>query len=328
MFALNEVMLRTGTVLAMLLAGLTACGGTTDAAPAEDGPITLGFSQVGAESPWRLANTASIRESAAAAGIDLELRDGQQKQEIQIADIRAFIAGGKDVIAFSPVVESGWDGVLQEAKDAGIPVIITDRSVDTTDSSLYASKLGSDFVAEGRKAGEWLVQEYRDATKPVRIVEIEGTTGSAPANDRLAGFAEAIEEHPVLEVIDSRDGGFTRDGGQKAMAGFLAEHSAIDVVFAHNDEEGIGAAAAIEAAGREPGRDIKIITVDASRDGLTALAEGRLNFVVECNPLLGPQLMDLVVKAAAGETMPRRVTVNETVFDAAAARAALPTREY
>ncbi|WP_430784672.1 ABC transporter substrate-binding protein [Actinoplanes sp. G11-F43] len=323
-------MLRTALALALLVTGLTGCGAATGDTGAGDdgGPITLGFSQVGSESAWRVANTRSIEEAAAAAGVDLDLREGQQRQEQQIADIRDFISRRLDVIAFSPVVESGWDGVLQEAKDAGIPVIVTDRSVDTTDTSLYAAELGSDFVAEGRKAGEWLVEQYRRADGPVRIVEIEGTTGSAPANGRLAGFAEAIRADPDLQVIDSRDGGFTHDGGRSAMAGFLAEHADIDAVFAHNDEEGIGAAAAIEEAGRKPGQDIKIITVDASRDGLTALVAGRLNFVVECNPLLGPQLMDLVAKAAAGETMPRRVTVTETVFDAKAAEAALPTREY
>jgi ABC-type sugar transport system substrate-binding protein len=324
-------MRRTPTLLTLLLVGLlSACGGGEDAAPREtaQGGTRLGFSQVGRESAWRLANTQSIEHAATNAGVQLDLRIADGKQENQTAAIREFIGAKVDVIAFSPVVESGWDNVLQEAKDAGIPVIVTDRMVDTTDTSLFVTMLGSDFTAEGRKAGEWLVEHYRDYNQPVRIVEILGTAGSAPANQRRAGFAEAIKADPDLQVIGSRDGGFTREQGEQVMTGFLAEHPAIDVVFAHNDDEGLGAVKAIEAAGKRPGTDIKIITVDASRDGLTALAEGRLNYVVECNPLLGPQLMELVGKVKTGQTIPRRVVVDETAFDREAAKAVLPNRQY
>jgi ABC-type sugar transport system substrate-binding protein len=324
-------MRRSPTLLALALVGmLTACGGGEDAAPrstAQSG-VRLGFSQVGAESAWRLANTKSIEHAATNAGVQLDLRVADGKQENQTAAIRDFISQKVDIIAFSPVVESGWDKVLQEAKDADIPVIITDRMVDTTDTSLFTTMLGSDFTAEGRKAGEWLVEHYRDFNETVQIAEIEGTTGSAPANQRRAGFAEAIKDDPSLQVIASRDGSFTRVGGEQVMAGFLQEHSDIDVVFAHNDDEGLGAIKAIEAVGKRPGVDIKIITVDASRDGLTALAEGRLNYVVECNPLLGPQLMELVGKVSTGQTIPRRVVVDETAFDREAAKAVLPNRQY
>jgi ABC-type sugar transport system substrate-binding protein len=324
-------MRRTLALLTLVVTGLlAACGGGEEAThrdPAQGGTL-LGFSQVGRESAWRLANTESIEHAATNAGIRLDLRIADGKQENQTAAIREFISAKVDVIAFSPVVESGWDKVLQEAKDAGIPVIVTDRMVDTTDTSLFVTMLGSDFTAEGRKAGEWLVDHYRDYNGPVRIVEIEGTTGSAPANQRRAGFAEAIKADQDLQVIDSRDGGFTREQGEQVMAGFLAQHPDIDVVFAHNDDEGLGAAKAIEAAGKRPGTDLKIITVDASRDGLTALAEGRLNYVVECNPLLGPQLMELVGKVTTGQTIPRRVVVDETAFDREAAKAVLPNRQY
>ncbi|SDT81103.1 ABC transporter substrate-binding protein [Actinoplanes derwentensis] len=323
-------MRRTSTVLAMLTAVFcSACGGTgTESAPADDGSVSLGFVQVGSDGAWHRANTRSIVQAAATAGVALDVRDDGRTQEQQIADLRDLIARGVDVLALSPVVESGWDGVLQQAKDAGIPVILTDRAVDTTDTSLYVSALGSDFTAQGRKAGEWMVGRFRDTTGPVKVVEIEGTTGSAAANGRLAGFHTAIKAAPHLEVIASRDGDFSREGGQKVMAGFLTKYPDIDAVYAHNDEEGIGAVAAIEAAGKKPGKDIALVTVDASRDGLTALAAGKLDFVVECNPLFGPQLLDLVAKAAAGETTPRHVPVTETVFDAEAARKALPTREY
>jgi galactofuranose transport system substrate-binding protein len=325
-------MRRSPTLLAaLLLVGLmTACGGGEDATSraADQGGVRLGFSQVGRESAWRLANTRSIESAATNAGVQLDLREADQKQESQAAAIRDFIRAKVDVIAFSPVIESGWDEVLREAKNAGIPVIVTDRVVDTTDTSLFVTMLGSDFTAEGRRAGEWLVKHYRDDTGPVRIVEIEGTTGSAPANQRRAGFAEAIKADPDLQVIDSRDGGFTRELGERVMADFLTKHADIDVVFAHNDEEGLGAIKAIEAVGRRPGIDVKIITVDASRDGLAALAEGRLNYVIECNPLLGPQLMELVGKVTTGQTVPRRVVVEETTFDREAAKAVLSNRQY
>ncbi|WP_433793200.1 ABC transporter substrate-binding protein [Actinoplanes sp. CA-252034] len=324
-------MRRPSTLLVLVITGLlTACGGGEESgprAPAQGG-IRLGFSQVGAESAWRLANTTSIEHAATNAGVQLDLRVADGKQDSQTNAIRAFIDAKVDVIAFSPVVESGWDKVLQEAKDAGIPVIVTDRMVDTTDTSLFVTMLGSDFTAEGRKAGEWLVEHYRDFNGPVHIVEIEGTTGSAPANQRRAGFAEVIKADTDLQVIDSRDGDFTRAGGEQVMAGFLREHTDIDVVFAHNDDEGLGAVKAIEAAGKRPGQDVKIITVDASRDGLSALAEGRLNYVVECNPLLGPQLMELVGKVKTGQAVPRRVVVDETAFDREAAKAVLPNRQY
>jgi ABC-type sugar transport system substrate-binding protein len=324
---------RRATLAALLagsvLTGPAACG-TDQKDPAEPAgtPISLGFSQVGSESSWRVANTKSVQESAKAAGISLNFQDGKQRQENQIAALRRFVTEKVDVIAFSPVVESGWDNVLQQAKDAKIPVILTDRAIDTTDTSLYRTLLGSDFVAEGRKAGQWLVDLNKDARDQLKIVEIEGTTGSAPANDRRVGFAETIEADKNLTVIDSRDGDFTREGGREVMEVFLKKHSDIDVVYAHNDEEGLGAIDAIEAVGKKPGQDIKIITVDASRGGLTALAAGKINFVVECNPLLGPQLMELVKKVAAGQTLPTRVVTDETTFDQEKAKKMLPEREY
>src|ERR1700754_2207531 len=299
---------------------LDACGGgggggDTAASGAGAEPITLGFAQVGAESGWRTANTQSIQESAVAAGIELQFSDAQQKQENQIKAIRSFIQQRVDVIAFSPVVESGWDTVLMEAKRANIPVILTDRSVDSADTSLYRTFLGSDFIEEGRKAGQWLLEETAGATGPVNIVELQGTTGSAPATDRQEGFAEVLAQNPNLQVTASQTGDFTRSGGRQVMESFLKSHPDIDVLYAHNDDMGLGAIEAIEAAGKVPGADIKIITVDAVKDGMQALADGKINFIVECNPLLGPQLMDLVRNVVAGEEVPARVVTEETTFD-------------
>ena len=294
--------------------------------------IVLGFAQIGAESEWRTANTESIKSSAKEAGIELKFSDAQQKQENQIKAIRSYIQQKVDVIAFSPVVETGWDAVLQEAKRAIIPVILTDRSVDSEDDSLYATFLGSDFVLEGKKAGEWLVDNADDAdvdgNGKINVVELQGTTGAAPAIDRKEGFADAIKAAPQIKVIASQTGDFTRSGGKQVMEAFLKSNPDIDVVYAHNDDMGLVAIEAIEAAGLEPGKDIKIITVDAVKDGMTALADGKISFIVECNPLLGPQLMDLAQKVVDGEDVPKRVVTEETTFTQEQAKDVLADRQY
>ena len=315
---------------------LTACGssgsGGDSASGGSNGTITMGFAQVGAESGWRTANTKSIQETAKADDVDLKFSDAQQKQENQIKAIRSYIQQKVDVIAFSPVVETGWDTVLLEAKRAKIPVILTDRSVDSKDDSLYETFLGSDFKEEGKKAGDWLVQNAKDSDVngdgTVNVVQIEGTTGAAPAIDRGEGFADAIKTDPSIKVTASQTGDFTRDGGKKVMESFLKSQKDIDVVFAHNDDEGLGAIEAIKAAGKKPGTDIKIITVDAVKDGMTALSKGEINYIVECNPLLGPQLMDLAKKVVAGDSVPKRVVTEEGAFDQAQATAVLADRKY
>ncbi|MEU8347445.1 monosaccharide ABC transporter substrate-binding protein, CUT2 family [Actinomadura meyerae] len=312
----------------LALAALSACGSGGDSASGSgSGKLVLGFSQVGAESGWRTANTKDIQEAAKAAGVDLKFSDAQQKQENQIAAIRSFIKQKVDVIAFSPVVVTGWDAVLKEAKAADIPVVLTDRAVDS-DASLYVTFLGSDFVEEGKKAGDWLVGEYKDAKEPVNIVQLEGTVGAAPAIDRKKGFEQAIAANPNLKVIASQSGDFTRAKGKEVMQALLKAHKDIDVLFAHNDDMGLGAMQAIQEAGLTPGKDIKIVTVDAVKDGMQALADGKFNFIVECNPLLGGQLMDTAKKVKAGETVAKRIVTVETVFDQAKAKEALPTRKY
>ncbi|AGZ42062.1 HTH-type transcriptional repressor purR [Actinoplanes friuliensis DSM 7358] len=316
---------------ALALGALAGCGGDDaggGTGSGGDDKLTLGFSQVGAESGWRTANTKSIQEAAATAGIELKFSDAQGKQENQIKAIRSFIAQRVDVIAFSPVVESGWDTVLKEAKDAEIPVILTDRAVDSKDTTLYKSFIGSDFVLEGKKAGEWLVKDYEGKNDPVNIVELQGTPGAAPANDRKAGFADVIKADPKFKVVASQTGQFTRTDGKEVMEAFLKSQPKIDVLYAHNDDMGLGAIEAIEAAGKKPGTDIKIITVDAVKDGMTALSEGKINYIVECSPLLGPQLMDLAKKVKAGETVEARVLTEETTFTQEQAKAVLAERKY
>jgi len=326
--------LITVTAGCVLASGLAACGssdgGSDDSGGS--GEITMGFAQVGAESGWRTANTKSIQASAKTAGIKLKFSDAQQKQENQIKAIRSYIQQKVDVIAFSPVVETGWDTVLQEAKRAKIPVILTDRAVDSDDTSLYKTFLGSDFVLEGNKAGQWVVDNAatNDVNKDgaIKVAEIQGTTGAAPAIDRKKGFEDKIAADPKIKIVASQTGDFTRDGGKKVMEAFLKSQKDLDVVFAHNDDEGLGAIEAIEAAGLKPGVDIKIITIDAVKDGMTALSEGKINYIVECNPLLGPQLMDLAKKVVAGEEVPPRVETKEGEFDQAQAKAVLADRQY
>jgi ABC-type sugar transport system substrate-binding protein len=313
--------------LAFVVAACGSGSGGSGGSGGDSGKIMLGFSQVGSESGWREANTKSIKESAQAAGIDLKFSDAQQKQENQIATIRSYIQQKVDVIAFSPVVVTGWDAVLKQAQAAKIPVVLTDRAVDS-DPSLYVSFLGSDFVKEGEAIGDWVLNEYKDATGPVNIVQLEGTVGSAPAIDRKKGFESKIAANPNLKVIASQSGDFTRADGKEVMTAILKANPKIDLLFAHNDDMGIGAIQAIEEAGKKPGVDIKIVTIDAVHDGMQALADGKINFIAECSPLLGDQLMDIVKKIKAGQPVEKRIITKETTFTQQQASEALPSRKY
>jgi simple sugar transport system substrate-binding protein len=293
-------------------------------------PVVIGFSQVGAESEWRSAETASIKQAASAAGITLKFSDAQQKQENQVKAIRSYIAQRVDLIAFSPVVESGWDTVLREAKAARIPVIVTDRAVHVTDPSLYTTFIGSDFVEEGRRAGRWLIERAaRMPQKTFNIVELQGTVGSSPAIDRKAGFAEAIASNPKLKIIRSQTGDFTRSKGKEVMEAFLkAEGRNINALYAHNDDMAIGAIQAIEEAGLKPGVDILVVSIDGVKGAFQAMLAGKLNVTVECNPLLGPQLMQTSRDVLAGKPVPKRITVTEGVFPAEVAAKEIASRKY
>jgi simple sugar transport system substrate-binding protein len=264
-------------------------------------PLTIGFSQVGAESEWRTANTASIKDAAKKAGVNLKFADAQQQQQNQVKAIRSFIAQRVDVIAFSPVVETGWETVLREAKNAKIPVILTDRAVKVSDPSLYVSFIGSDFVEEGRRAGRWLLDyAKKNGDKPLNIVELQGTVGSAPATDRKNGFAEVIAGNPKLKVLRSQTGDFTRAKGKEVMEAFL----------------------------KSEGKDIVIVSIDGVRGAFEAMMQGKLNVTVECNPLLGPTLMQTAQSVVAGKPVAKRITVEEAVFPADVAAKVFPTRKY
>ena len=312
------------------LLGMALATGLSVTFAVQAAPLVMGFSQVGAESEWRTANTNSVKDAAKKAGITLKFADAQQKQENQVKAIRSFIAQKVDVIAFSPVVESGWDTVLREAKAAKIPVILTDRAVNVSDASLYVSFIGSDFVEEGRKAGRWLLDlAKKTPNAELNIVELQGTVGSAPAIDRKKGFEEIISANPKLKISRSQTGDFTRAKGKEVMEAFLkAKDKKIDVLFAHNDDMAIGAIQAIEEAGLKPGKDITIISIDGVKGAFEAMVAGKLNVTVECNPMLGPQLMQLAQEVVAGKTVAKRITTVEGVFPADVAARELPNRKY
>ena len=317
------------TLLLVLLLILAACN-RKDAANSDAGgkkQVSVGFSQIGAESAWRTANTQSVRDEARKRGINLQFSDAQQKQENQIKALRSFIAQNVDVIAFSPVVETGWEPVLQEIKQAGIPVVLSDRAVDVSDPSLYVTFIGSDFVEEGRRAARWLAD--KTGGKAV-IAELVGTPGSAPAIDRKKGFEEVMAKYPGMRIVKSQSGDFTRAKGKEVMESFLKAPDAgeITAVFSHNDDMALGAIQAVEEAGKQPGKDILIVSIDGVKGAFDAMAVGKLNCTVECNPLIGPQLFDAVEAVLAKKELPRRIVVQEGVFDQSKAAADLPNRKY
>ena len=287
--------------------------------------LIVGYAQLGAESEWRVANTVSIKETAEQLGVELRFYDAQQKQDNQIQAVRKLIVQKVDVIGISPIVETGWDEVFQEAKDAGIPIIIVDRRADVTED-LYASYLGSNFLEEGRNAARVMAKLMNGKAN---IVELVGTIDSAPANDRYRGFREILKAYPGMHIIDSESGDFTLARGKEVMEDFLQKYgNTITAVFAHNDDMAVGAIQAIEEFGLKPGKDIKIVSVDAARGAFEAMIAGKLNATVECNPLLGPQFFELALKVVNGQPIPKWVPSIESIFFPENAMEVLPTRKY
>jgi len=312
--------------------------------------IIVGFSQIGSESDWSAANSMSVKGAAEARGIDLRFADGQQKQENQIKALRSFVDQKVDLIAFSPVVETGWQSVLEEIKVAGIPVILSGREVDVTDKSLYVTFIGSDFVEEGRQAARWLM---KNMDGDIKVFEMSGTPGASCAIDRHKGFAEIVESNPSIEVVKSQDGNFERGRGKEVMEAFLKTPDAknFNALYAHNDDMALGAIQAMKEAGLKPGKDIKIVSIDAVRAAFEAMIDGELNCTVECNPLLGPKLFDIVEAILAAKKLTahaekhkllklevlealktgaflKRVRVDEGVFDQSVAKKLIGQRKY
>ncbi|MBZ4690484.1 ABC transporter substrate-binding protein [Cereibacter changlensis] len=291
-----------------LIAGSTALTLTAGLAAAQ----TVGFSQIGSESGWRAAETTVTRQQAEERGIDLKFSDAQQKQENQIAALRSFIAQGVDAILVAPVVATGWDAVLEEAKEAEIPVVLLDRMVDS-DKELYLTAVGSDLVEEGRVAGKWLVDEVAGAE--CRVVELQGTTGSSPAIDRKKGFEEGIAGADNIEIVRSQTGDFTRARGKEVMESFLqAENGGKDIcaLYAHNDDMAVGAIQAIKEAGLKPGTDIKVVSIDAVPDIFLAMAAGEANATVELTPNMAGPAFDALAAYWKDGTMPEKFIQTES----------------
>jgi galactofuranose transport system substrate-binding protein len=324
------------SAIVLALAGvLAACGGRVPAASTPlDGSgsakktykdLVVGYAQIGAESEWRTANTLSIQESANDLGVELKFSDAQQKQENQIKAIRSFIAQKVDVIGVSPVVETGWETVFKEVKDAGIPLILVDRHANVPED-LFTAFIGSDFTLEGQNACKEMAQLLNHKGN---IVELEGTVGSAPANDRKTGFHDCLKQYPDMRVLASQSGDFTRAKGKEVMQVFLKSYGAqINALYAHNDDMALGAIQAIEEAGLKPGVDIKIVSVDAVRGAFEAMIAGKLNVTVECNPLLGPQFFETALKIVNHEPIDKWVKSKEGIYHQDTAKSELPKRKY
>lgn len=286
---------------------------------------TIGFSQEGAESDWRTAETESVKSEANRRGVDLKFSDAGGDQDKQIKAMRAFIAQQVDGIILAPKVTTGWDDVLKEAKARKIPVVLVDRGVDSKES-LYTTLIASDFVEEGRRAAEWMAGhtvedadwKAKHSDGKLNIVELQGTPGSQPAIERQKGFTQEMTKHPGMSIIDTQDGNFEVQKGKDVMSAFLKKHgSQINAVYAHNDNMALGAIQAIEEDGRfKPGKDIVIVSIDGVRDGLKAIQAGKLNCSIECNPLLGPDAFDAIDAAIAGKDLPKRKIEKDELFDA------------
>lgn len=340
-FKKNSVkFLILAVIFTLALSACTTAAAPTDAPAPQSEPAAFGqascapnctykdmvmcYPQLGAESDWRTANTASFKDQAATDGFQLVFSDAQQKQENQISAVRACIQQGVSVIALPPVVEDGWDAVLTEAKNAGIPVIIVDRSV-SADSSLYVSHIGSDMKLEGERAAEEFNKKFPDGAK---ILELSGTTGSGAAVGRAEGFRAKLNAN--IEIIDSQTGNFTRAEAVPVMQAFLQKYKAgtdFQGIFIHNDDMGLGAIEALKAAGVNPG-DLFLVSVDGTRGGFQAMIDGWFQADVECNPLLGPQVAEMSLKLMNGQPIDREVLTNETVYYPDNAAELLPTRKY
>lgn len=282
--------------------------------------VVVGFSQIGSESIWRTANTTSIQNALCKDnGFFLQFHNARQKQENQIKAMRSFISQRVDYIVFSPVMQDGWETVLQEARDAGIPVIVVDRKVSVKDDSLYTTWVGSDSRKEGEKAGEWLegylTSEGR-SEEDINIVVLQGTIGSSVQLGRRMGFDSIADKHPNWHILKQESADFTVAKGKEVMEMLINRYQDIDVVVSQNDDMTFGAIEAIEEAGLTPGKDgdIMVISFDAVHEALELVAEGKINVDVECNPELGEYVKDIIDKLEKGEPVEKEYYVDETVF--------------
>jgi len=309
----------------LVLAGCSKTEPVANSTAAPAKALRVGFAQTGAESQWRTANSRSLQDEAKARGITMNFVDCQSKPELQIKAVHDFITQKVDAIIIAPIKSTGWQEVLKDAKDANIPVIVEDRTVDV-DPSLFKCFVGSDFIKQGRMAAEWLIKTTGGKGN---IIELFGEPGSAAAENRHKAFADAIAKTD-LKIIDSQSGMFQRDKGKEVMEALLKAHAkgSFDIVYAHNDDMALGAIQAIQDAGLKPGRDLIIVSIDGEKEAVKAVADGKINCVVECNPMVGPLVFDAVQNVLAGKPVAPVTYNNDQVFDRTNAAAAAPTRPY
>ena len=314
---------RLCAVLAALILLVSICCagcGQNDVPVQEEDLIRVGFSQVGSESDWRMANTASMISALSEEnGFELIFDNAKQRQENQLLAIRNFIQQDVDYIVLAPIAESGWDDVLQEAKDAGIPVIIVDRQIAVGDESLYTSWVGSNFLEEGQRAIRWLegtIQQQGRLNQPLRILHIMGTDGATAQIQRTKALNDAARTHPGWKIVSRLKGEYTEAKAYELVRDFLQTGEEIDVIYSENDNMTFGAIRALEEAGIRCGTDgdVMIISFDAVRDALELCLEGKISVCVECNPLHGPRVASLIRQLEAGETPAKLTYVDETFF--------------
>jgi len=295
---------------------LTACGdqdaGTV--VPDEKKIVVVGFSQVGAESDWRNANTRSMTQALSEEnGFRLIFEDAQNKQERQITAIRNFIQMNVDYIVLAPTTETGWETVLGEAKAAGIPVIIVDRLINVSDSSLYTCWVGSDFWKEGRAAVRWMEEQFVD--RPLRIVHLQGNLGCSAQKGRTGALTEAMQAHPDWQIVYQGPGDFLQAKGQEIIEDLLSRGIEFDVIYSENDNMAFGAIEALNGAGLVPGEDVIIVSFDGCHRALEMVQSGAISFVAECNPLHGPRIMNIINTLESGIMPPKQTYVDEKTFD-------------
>ncbi|WGW03662.1 ABC transporter substrate-binding protein [Tropicibacter oceani] len=304
-----------GSALTGLIALSAGIAGAETPPLAQKDRYKVGFAQMESNNPWRIAETKSFHDTAKACNWDLIATDAAGSAAKQVADVDSMIAQGIDVLFLPPREEKPLIPAVMKAKAAGIPTFLVDRSVDPNVAKAgehFVAFLGSDFIDQGERAAEWLIENF-DGDKGV-IVELEGTTGSSPANDRKKGFDDRIAQDDRFEIVASQTGDFARDLGRQVMETLLQAHPDVNVVYAHNDEMAIGAIQALELAGRKPGEDVTIVSIDGTRDALQAIIDGKMGVTVESSPFFGPLACEVMKKYAAGEEIPGWVQVEDRIF--------------
>jgi simple sugar transport system substrate-binding protein len=311
--------MRKAIVLAVLLSLV--------ALPLAFAQKVIGFSQIDNQNPWRLAETESVKSEAAKRGYELKYSDAQAVQENQIKALRSFIAQKVDGILLAPKTETGWEPVLREAKAAKIPVVLLDRNIKVNDKSLFVTFIGSDFFFEGQEAAKQMIKDLGEG--PLFIAELQGQPGADPTIQRANGFRDIIQKYPKIKIQLSQTGEFNRIQGKQVMEAFLkAKGKEIQVVYAHNDDMAVGAIQAIKEYGKDPGKDIYLVSIDAVRDAFKAMVDGDLNCTVECTPLLGPKGYDALEAAWKGQTLPKWIKSDDQVFPMAVAKDVIDSRQY